>query len=199
MNSKRKISCNYFQINISFLKQKFLSPSHYKELVNIVKESIEWRPVNAWLLIYLSCLYFIDIIPLFTQSCEHPLWIEDAITSDYMLLAFSSLYTWLPKIKTFSHENISNRLQRVLLVLLYSCSEWRGLWHPVGPCRNSCPRICEPTAENRYRRCRIPKNIDETSVKKTRSRGKTSWYLVGDLPCVVFEGELWQRHLWPPI
>lgn len=26
-----------------------------------------------------------------------------------------------------------------------------------------------------------------------------SCYLVGDLPCVVFEGELWQRHLWPPI
>lgn len=33
-------------------------------------------------------------------------------------------------------------------------------------------------------------------MKKER---KTERYLVCDLPSVVFEGELWQWHLWPGI
>lgn len=32
-----------------------------------------------------------------------------------------------------------------------------------------------------------------------RGKDRLAWYLVGYLPCVMFEGELWQRHLWPPI
>lgn len=54
-------------------------------------------------------------------------------------------------------------------------------------------------AENRYTRCWIQINIDGASVIDPKGQDKTSWYLVGDLPCVMFEGELWQRHLWPPV
>lgn len=34
----------------------------------------------------------------------------------------------------------------------------------------------------------------ERKMEKEQSR-----YLVGDLPCIVFQGKLWQWHLWPGI
>lgn len=87
-------------------------------------------------------------------------------------------------LEQWERERESQTKKGYLHISLCSCSGWRGLRHPGGPCRSSYPRICVPAPQiirkirvNEIADSAVDKSITPVCTLMKKERKKNTWYV----------------------